>query len=117
MVTIQKAIEAQVDPSQEKYWEGVQWLARNGMRASGRTHLLALAFIQEAIYNGHPIYIWDHYQPLTVRSTRFLIYEIKKCVHLLNKTISEEIELRVTGSDRIQIAVRSTQHPRINKFL
>ena len=117
MDKIQKAIGSLIDPSQEKYWEGVQWIVRNGMLGSGRTHLLALAFIQEAIYNRHPIHIWDHHRPHNHRETRYILKEIEKCVYLLNKTISEELELHILDRDMIKIIVRSTQHPRINKFL
>jgi len=108
-MNIIKAINKQVDSSQEKYWEGVQWLVQNGMLGSGRTHLLALAFIQQALYTRYPVHVWDHYQPENRRSVRYLLQEISKCVGYINHDIKEDMELRVIEPDMIQIIIHSTK--------
>lgn len=115
-MNILQAIDKQIDSSQSKYWEGVQWLVQNGMLGSGRTHLLALAFIQQALYASYPVHVWDHFQPENRRSVRYLLREIDKCVHYINQDVEEDMELRVIEPDMIQIIVHSTKQQQLDKF-
>jgi hypothetical protein len=82
-----KTIDTLIAPEQLRYWEGVQWLTYEGMRGSGRTHLLALAFIKEAIKSPVPVRVWDHYKPYSNNTAMLhnLFGEIDKCVREINE--------------------------------
>ena len=60
---------------QEHHLESIQWLISD-QRATGKTFLLAWAFIQEALHNQRRrIRVFDHF--LTKVSTERLIYQIR----------------------------------------
>lgn len=53
---------------QVKYLPAISWLVKDGNRGQGRTFLLAVAFIQEAIETGGIVRVFDHYpDPVSVR--------------------------------------------------
>ena len=67
---------------QHSRFSTIKWLVNDGPRGSGRTFLLALAFIEKAIDCGYPIYIWDHYH--NRESKRFLLDQISKIMQSID---------------------------------
>jgi len=57
----EKIIKDLLDPSQYEKYETVKWLI-GGPRASGRTYLLALAFVHKSINTDLPVTVFDHSQ-------------------------------------------------------
>jgi hypothetical protein len=66
---------------QQRKYEAVRWLVNDGPRGSGRTYLLALAFVEKAITCGNPIRIWNHES--NPNSFRYIIDMIVGIVHNL----------------------------------
>ena len=95
MNTLYKIVDSLVAPSQEKYWEGVQWLTYEGIRGSGKTHLLALSFIKEALRSPVPVHIWDHFRPhaRNTRSMYVMAAEIERCVTSINDMTPPAVHL------------------------
>lgn len=57
---IKKEIKIELNKDQKKYLPAIQWLISD-RRATGKTYLLAVAFIMKAIENpGRQIQIFDH---------------------------------------------------------
>jgi len=86
---------------------GVRWLVNDGPRGSGRTHLLAIAFVDKAICCGHPVHVWDHYPYNPGRGAHHLFMEIDKVVQNVNMAHPYKIlKLHINQSQRsIQVAV------------
>ncbi len=107
MRSIKKALRKQIDPQQREYMNGVRWLVNDGPRGSGRTHLLAIAFVDKAICCGHPVHVWDHYPYNPGRGAQHLFMEIDKVVQNVNMAHPYKIlKLHINQSQRsIQIEV------------
>lgn len=75
-------------PQQLDYYHAIQWLVNDGPRRSGRSHILALAFIQKAMdYPERRIPVFDHYQESQRTSNECIMHEIIKCVNMLKNSV------------------------------
>ena len=111
MRSIKKALRKQIDPQQRAYIEGVKWLVNDGPRGSGRTHLLAIAFVEKAIRCGHPVHVWDHYPYNPGRGAQHLFMEIDKVVQNVNMAHPYKIlKLRINQGQR-SIQVQMLRDP------
>ena len=55
--------DLQIHPVQEKYLDAARWFV-SGARGTGRSFLLAWAFVEWALKNmGMEVYVWDHITP------------------------------------------------------
>lgn len=60
---------------QEKHLDTVRWLISDGNRASGRTYILSVAYLEKAFKNiGMKIVVSDHFR--SIMSDRHLVNEI-----------------------------------------
>jgi len=108
-------IESMLQPAQIDRWEGVQWLINDDPRGSGRTHLMALAFIQKALYAGYPIQVWDHHKPnaSNPRCMHRLYAEIQKCIKIINTNFDYMqlvLHIRPTQNS-IEVLIEHTVEP------
>ena len=92
-------------PEQIKRFEVIQWLLHpRGNRATGRTHLMALAFISHAINTGEWIEIFNHDTHL--QSNREIL---RRTVELSNEFPEYHLEFRGRMDDskpRIKMSLK-----------
>jgi len=67
-----------------KHFDSVSWLVSEGNRRSGRSYLLAAAFVEEAIKTNQKIFIWDHY-------SRGMIYHLFSYINEIIGRINKEL--------------------------
>jgi hypothetical protein len=53
-------MKIELSKEQAKHYESIKWLISEGQRGSGRTYLMALAFVEKSIYEGGWVRIFDH---------------------------------------------------------
>lgn len=86
-----KEFIATLPEQQAKHYETVKWLVNDGPRGSGRTFLLALAFVEKAITCGHPVNIWDHTH---YNDPRMLSYLLDIIVGIVDKLENYKLIVR-----------------------
>ncbi len=106
MREIKKAIRNQVDPSQMEYFDAIKWLIGDGPRASGRTHLLALSFIDKALKTGSPVELWDHHGGRG--DLRHLLDRISQIVCSINEEL-DSIESNVNLDLNMRTTARNSK--------
>lgn len=74
-------INFQLTKEQKQHFETACWLINDGPFRTGRTHVLACAFIQKALYNrDRAIPVFDHFNPHSSRATQIIFSEIDKII-------------------------------------
>jgi hypothetical protein len=97
-----KIIKQTLTPEQFEYYKGIQWLINTGPKRSGRSFVLAMAFIEQAIYLQIPIKVWDHTVHCPTMSFYILIQQIAQ-------TYFPDIRLKInTKQQTIQIIHNNT---------
>ena len=90
---------------QKEYYESIRWLLNpKGARGSGRSHLMALAFIEHSLYYGIWIKIFDHTtHPLLVKE---MLKTMSKIVGPINT-----LRLSIKGMQRNNIEIKVERVP------
>lgn len=115
MKSIMRCLEESLTPSQKEMQAGVEWLVNDGPRASGRTYVLAMAFIKKAITSGHAIHVWDHSLYQHRDKEYYLLRMIEKIVYMVNQEMGSRVMyLQVNRSSRTIVV--NIPHPSMDKY-
>lgn len=84
---------------QQEYYPAIKWLINDGPRASGRTTLLAVAFLEKAVETpGRKILVFDHF-PI-VRSVRDnMLDRVKALFEIQSPEFKKTYELKIYKFD------------------
>lgn len=63
---------------QDRFLPALRWLMREGPRASGRTYLMSIVFIEMAINEGRPIKVYNHHQAINHTGEGIMLKAIEK---------------------------------------
>jgi len=92
-------------PHQEEFLPAIEWLISDHNRGSGKTFLLAWAYVDKAIKQwGNPVYVVDHYP---ARSQEFLMREIEKLL------INANLEYTMRKRDNCFVV----RHPIVSPYI
>ena len=84
----------QLSTDQKEHLKTAQWLVNDGPRISGRSYVLAMAFLRKAIHTNQKVFVYDHFK-VTNHHLHHFYNLIISIVNRLNNELDFPTELIV----------------------